>query len=161
MNDVAISFSDLGHAYRADRWVFRNHTAVIRKGRSFAVLGPNGRGKTTLLKILLGVLKPTAGSVQTNAAVAYVPQLFQVTFDYSVLDMVLMGRAKKIRLFSSPSANDRKIALQTLDRLGMGDLASHHFTNCLAVNDSLWSLLGRSLPKRVFCSLMSPLRPLT
>jgi iron complex transport system ATP-binding protein len=105
MTETVVSFDKLSYAYHPKRWVFRHYSATIAKGRVFALLGPNGRGKTTLLKLLLGALKPSEGSLAVKGQMAFVPQLFQVSFDYSALDMVLMGRAKKIGLFSQPSPN--------------------------------------------------------
>ncbi len=99
MTETVISFSDVGHAYRPGNFVFQNYSASVTKGQVFALLGPNGAGKKTLLKILLGALKPTEGVLSVKGHFAFVPQLFQVSFDYSCLDMVLMGRAKKIGLF--------------------------------------------------------------
>jgi iron complex transport system ATP-binding protein len=127
MSPVAFSFEGLGHAYLPQRWVFRNYSAALNKGQVFALLGPNGRGKTTLLKILLGVLKPSEGRVTVNGRVAFVPQLFQVSFDYSALDMVLMGRARKVGLFAQPSPADEEAALAALDRFGMAQLAQRPF----------------------------------
>jgi len=91
------------------------------------LLGPNGSGKTTLLKILLGALKPTTGSINVEGRTAFVPQLFQVTFDYSVLDMVLMGRARQVGLFSQPTAADEEAAMASLERFGIADFAGHPF----------------------------------
>src|SRR5262249_17712480 len=59
----AVQFQGLGHAYHPGHWVFRNYTALIKAGSIFAVLGPNGRGKTTLLNILLGIFRPEEGEV--------------------------------------------------------------------------------------------------
>ncbi len=55
------------------------------------------------------------------------PQLFQVSFDYTVLDMVLMGRARHVGLFSQPSAQDEEAAMASLDRFGMAHYAKHPF----------------------------------
>src|SRR5262249_16867970 len=107
-NDPAIRFEGLGHAYRPDHWVFRNYTATVGRGRIFSILGPNGCGKTTLLRIILGVLKPSEGSLHVHGGLAFVPQLFQVTFDFTVLDMVLMGRARHVGLLSTPTAGDEE-----------------------------------------------------
>jgi iron complex transport system ATP-binding protein len=123
----AVSFTGLGHAYLSGRWVFRDYAATIPKGCVFAVLGPNGRGKTTLLKVLLGTEKPSAGMVELNGQAAFVPQLFQVAFDYSVLDMVLMGRARRIGLFARPGRPDEAAAQAALDRVGMAHLAGQSF----------------------------------
>ncbi|MGA8169380.1 MAG: ABC transporter ATP-binding protein [Methylocystis sp.] len=127
MTDNVVEFEGLGHCYRPGAWVFRDYAARVKKGHVFAVLGPNGRGKTTLLKILLGALKPTAGTLKVEGQFAFVPQLFHVSFDYSALDMVLMGRAKKVGLFSQPSAEDEAAALAALERFGMADYAHRPF----------------------------------
>jgi iron complex transport system ATP-binding protein len=127
MAECAVSFSDLGYAYHPGKWVFRNYAASVARGSIFAILGPNGRGKTTLLKLLLGALKPTAGRLSVNGHFAFVPQLFHVSFDYSVLDMVLMGRAKKVGLFSQPTQADEDAALAALDRFGIGSFAPRPF----------------------------------
>lgn len=123
----AIRFEDLGHAYRRGDWVFRHCTATVAAGQVFALLGPNGRGKTTLLMALLGVMRPTEGTIEHSGRMAFVPQLFQVGFDFSVLDMVLMGRARHIRLFARPSRQDEDIALSALDRFGLADRADAPF----------------------------------
>jgi iron complex transport system ATP-binding protein len=125
MSGVAVHFEDLGHAYHPSRFVFQGYSAEVQRGSIFALLGPNGCGKTTLLKVLLGALKPTAGKIAIIGRTAFVPQLFQVTFDYSVLDMVLMGRARQVGLFSQPSAQDEEAALAALDRFGIADFARH------------------------------------
>jgi iron complex transport system ATP-binding protein len=127
MSEIAIEFNSLGHCYQGGEGVFRNYSAQVRKGEIFSLLGPNGCGKTTLLKILLGALKPTTGSVQSKATVGFVPQIFQVTFDYSSLDMVLMGRAKKMGLFSTPSKADREAALAAMERFSIAHLADRPF----------------------------------
>lgn len=127
MSEIAIQFDSLGHSYQTGKWVFQNYGAQIRKGEIFALLGPNGCGKTTLLKILLGALKPTAGTVQAAGTVGFVPQIFQVTFDYTSLDMVLMGRAQKIGLFATPGKSDREAALGAMERFGIAGLAERPF----------------------------------
>jgi iron complex transport system ATP-binding protein len=127
VSDPAIRFDDLGHAYKPGHWIFQNYSASVARGSIFALLGPNGAGKTTLLKILLGALKPTAGTIEVSGRTAFVPQLFQVTFDYSVLDMVLMGRARNVGVFSQPSARDEQAAMASLDRFGMAHYARDPF----------------------------------
>jgi len=126
-NGNAVEFDTLGFCYRADTWILRNYSASIRKGSIFAILGPNGRGKTTLLQLLLQALKPQEGNVDSEGILAFCPQLFQVSFPYRVLDMVLMGRARQIGLFSLPSSQDRDAALQALRRLGLEGLAERTF----------------------------------
>ncbi|MDR3569019.1 MAG: ABC transporter ATP-binding protein [Syntrophobacteraceae bacterium] len=127
MSDIAVRFYELGHRYSLSRWVFQDYRAEVARGSTFALLGPNGCGKTTLLKVLLGALRPAAGSIEVHGRTAFVPQLFQVTFDYSVLDMVVMGRARRVGLFSQPSMKDEKACLIALDRFGIADLAHRPF----------------------------------
>ncbi len=124
---MAVEFRELGHAYNPGRWIFQNYSAEIEPGSTFALLGPNGSGKTTLLKILLGALKATTGKVIVDGRTAFVPQLFQVTFDYSVLDMVLMGRARQVGMFSQPSVEDEQAAMAALERFGIAHFARHPF----------------------------------
>ncbi|CAN2535978.1 putative+ABC+transporter+ATP-binding+protein [Methylocapsa aurea] len=127
MTDAVVTIADLSFAYRPGQWIVHDYSATVEKGGIFALLGPNGRGKTTLLKLLLGALKPTAGRVSVRGQIAFVPQLFQVSFDYSALDMVLMGRAKKVGLFSQPSRADEEASLAALDRFGVAHLAKRPF----------------------------------
>jgi iron complex transport system ATP-binding protein len=127
MNDIAVGFNDLGYAYDPSRFVFQGYRAAVERKSVFALLGPNGCGKTTLLKILLRVLAPTAGSFEVHGRTAFVPQLFQVSFDYTALDMVLMGRARQIGLFSQPSIDDEQAAWAALDHFGLAGLANRAF----------------------------------
>ncbi len=127
MSEAAIEFHDLGHAYKPRHWIFEHYSAEVPRSSVFAILGPNGAGKTTLLKILLGALKPGAGTIRVRGRTAFVPQLFQVTFDYSVLDMVLMGRARNIGVFSQPSAGDEEAAMVSLERFGIAHYAQSPF----------------------------------
>lgn len=127
MTNPAICFENLGFSYAPGQWILRGFNGQVETGKVFAILGPNGRGKTTLLKLLIGALTAVEGHVHTTGKVSFVPQLFQVSFPYTVLDMVLMGRAHKIGFFSTPNRQDEDIALQALERLGLADLAGRSF----------------------------------
>jgi iron complex transport system ATP-binding protein len=122
-----ITFEGLGFSYATGQSVLRAYRGEIARGKVLAILGPNGCGKTTLLKLLIGALLPREGTIRVEGRVAFVPQLFQVSFSYTVLDMVLMGRAHRIGLFSSPSAEDERAALKALEKLGLADLAERPF----------------------------------
>ena len=127
MTESALSFDNLGFAYRAGHWVLRGYQGSVDRGRVFAMLGPNARGKSTLLKLLIGALQPLEGTVRRRGMIAFVLQLFQVSFPYLVLDMVMMGRARHIGLFATPSKRDEGAAMTALDRIGLADLAERPF----------------------------------
>jgi zinc transport system ATP-binding protein len=107
-------------------------TLRIEAGDYLAILGPNGGGKTTLLKVLLGLLAPDRGSVRVfgcapKAAagrVGYVPQVrtFDPEFPIQVLDVVLMGRLRP-GSWGRVRAEDRERARATLVQVDMGELA--------------------------------------
>lgn len=126
--ELAIRLDGLGHRYGAEDWLFRELSGVVRRGEVLAILGPNGRGKTTLLNILLGQLRPTQGTVAVDGSIGYVPQALSTPFPYSVLDMVLMGRARHVGLLRSPTRHDHAIAHAALDELGIAALAARAFT---------------------------------
>ncbi|MDR2178840.1 MAG: ABC transporter ATP-binding protein [Synergistaceae bacterium] len=126
---VLIRANRVGFRYSAtDDWILKNFSFELSAGEVMAVLGPNGRGKTTLLKLLIGLMKPAEGDIQCNGRLSYVPQVSTPAFDYKVIDMVVMGRASEIGLFSVPGATDYKYAGEALLRLGIADLAQRTYS---------------------------------
>jgi iron complex transport system ATP-binding protein len=124
-----------------DRVVGSGLDVTFNKGEVLALLGPNGGGKTTLLKTLLGLLAPKGGEVRLDdkplaahsireraRLIAYVPQTHVATFAFTVQAVVLMGRAAHGNLFSRPSAADRAVAAAVLERLGIAALADRPYT---------------------------------
>ncbi len=101
----------------------------LKQGDFLGILGPNGGGKTTLLKILLGILKPDRGVVRilgtvpndAKRRVGYVPQNtnFNVTFPISAFDMALMGRLSRSRIGQRYSKEDRNKVEEVLRKVGM------------------------------------------
>ncbi|NJN73471.1 MAG: metal ABC transporter ATP-binding protein [Limnothrix sp. RL_2_0] len=96
------------------------------------LIGPNGGGKTTLLKVLLGLITPQQGRVeilgrpvaQGRKYIGYVPQLLELdrNFPIQVKDVVNMGRLGKRKLFHRYNQKDREIVRRSLDQVGMSDL---------------------------------------
>ncbi|MEM1431418.1 MAG: ABC transporter ATP-binding protein [Pseudomonadota bacterium] len=111
-----------------DAWVFRGVSFELRRGQTGAILGPNGRGKTTLLKAITGLLKLTNGIAEAGGRIGYVAQRNDMAFSYKVLDIVVMGRAAHIGLFRTPGAEDYRIARRTLDRLGLGSFTDRLYS---------------------------------
>ncbi len=98
-------------------WVLRHLDFVLQTGQVLAVLGPNGRGKSSLLRVMAGLAQPQEGEVQCAVSVAYVPQFIHPSFEMTALDLVLTGRARQIGWKGAPSSHDRTIAHDCLRRL--------------------------------------------
>jgi len=112
---------------RSDTTVIEGYGLVVERASVLAVLGANGVGKTTLLDGIVGLLRPSAGKVRVEGVIGFVPQLFHATFSYSVLDIVLMGRARHIGLFGAPTTKDYEVARKYLEIIGVGALEERHF----------------------------------
>ncbi|MBP5639244.1 MAG: ABC transporter ATP-binding protein [Victivallales bacterium] len=118
------------------REVLHDITLTISEGMFAVIVGPNGGGKTTLLKLILGLLKPRYGSIsvfgmppeQARTSIGYVPQaiLFDDSFPATVLDIVLMGRIER-HFFSIYSKKDKETALRCLKDVGLDELAERPF----------------------------------
>ncbi|MER6528159.1 ABC transporter ATP-binding protein [Streptomyces sp. NPDC001508] len=141
----------LGHRYIRNRWVFRGVDVTAEEGRVLAVLGPNGRGKSTLLRILAGLATPTEGTVTATAPVAYVPQSHASAFAYSVADMVLMGRSRHLRAYAAPGRRDRELAAEAMERVGIAHLANHSYAE-LSGGEQQMTLIARALAAQ--CRMM-------
>lgn len=144
MTEPAIAFETLGHCYAPERWVFRGYSARLERGRIAALLGRNGCGKTTLLRLLLGLMRPTAGALRVTGRTALAPQNFQSHFGYSLLDLVLMGRARHVRMLSQPGRADAAAAMEALSRFGLADKARLPFDQ-LSGGQKQLALIARAL----------------
>lgn len=113
----------LGFRHRGHPWLLRDVNLEVSSGDVTALLAPNGRGKSTLLRCAAGLTKPSEGTLARSSAFGYVPQAHQVVFAFSALDMVLMGRARHLGPLSAPRAVDHDAAAAALARVGMSHLA--------------------------------------
>ena len=106
------------------RTLFKDISFSVPVGRSMAILGPNGRGKTTLLRALLGFQPLASGKRHAPKVAGYVPQHGASQAKLSGLDVVVMGRAVQLGLFGQPSAADREAAEAALVQVGACSLAN-------------------------------------
>lgn len=109
------------------RELLTNLSLQLSAGQVMAVLGPNGRGKTTLLRTMLGLLPAGKGQVRLGGHAAYVPQQAESLFPYTVLSMVTMGRARHLRWWQSPGKQDTQRAWDSLHAVQMAHLAQQSF----------------------------------
>ena len=138
---MSIEISALSFAY-GETPVLRGIDFTVPDGESAAVLGPNGVGKSTLFRCLLGLLKGYGGSITIDGEdtrrlsarrlakkVAYIPQSHYPSFNYSVFNMVLMGTTSQVSLLSSPGEKQRQASEEALERVGVGHLRDKGYTN--------------------------------
>lgn len=141
---VKLRIEGASQTYDGRRWQFRDLHLDLRAGQITAILGSNGRGKSTLLRVLAGLLKPSAGGVTLNPQTGFVPQEFSGSFPYSVLDVVLMGRARHIGLFRTPRKVDVEKAMEALHLTGMADYAPRNI-EALSGGERQLVLIARAL----------------
>ena len=122
-----LELDNAGFRYPGREWIFRGVSFRVVPGSVTAVLGPNGRGKTTLVRCAAGLLKPQEGAVRPDGVVGYVSQARGSSFAFRVLDMVLMGRVRQIHVFGTPSRDDRVAALDAMERVGIVHLRDRQF----------------------------------
>lgn len=124
---TAVSIRNLNFSY-GDQPVLNNLDLSLEKGLFYSIIGPNGSGKTTLLKNLQKILKPDSSCIFLNGEdirsvsikdlsrrIATVPQETHMDFDFTVLDMVLMGRAPYLKRFESEGAYDLELAKTAME----------------------------------------------
>lgn len=139
-DNVLLSVKDLATAHHKQR-VSDGITFTLKKAQSLCILGPNGEGKTTLMKTLLGLLPALSGSIFYHGKAlstlpfkararlfSYVPQNSAVNFSFTVMQMVLMARTSQLSLFEVFSQQMHEKAFALLQQLDIADLANKNYT---------------------------------
>jgi len=124
-----------------NKTVLRDINIDIAHGEIVTLLGPNGCGKSTLIKLMLGLYRPVQGSIYLDGVdisrlasktiarmIAYVPQIHRSSFPYTVMDIVLMGRIPHKTFFFRYSKKDISIAGDAMERLSISHLAERPYT---------------------------------
>ncbi len=139
------------------RTVGRDVSFTLGAGEVLCVLGPNGGGKTTLFRTLLGLLERHSGSIRLEdqplenlsraeiaRRVGYVPQGHSAYFAYTVREFVLMGRTAHLGVFASPAKKDFRVADRALESLGIAQLADKPVTE-ISGGERQLALVARAL----------------
>jgi zinc transport system ATP-binding protein len=159
MSDPLVHVRDVTAGYGSE--VVLDHVSLaIQPGDFLAVIGPNGGGKTTLLKVILGLLRPWSGEVvfqlpggsggsggrDPRGRLGYVPQFstFDKDFPLRIADMVLMGRLGRGNLLRAWSRDDRAAAAAVLERLGLAGVAEARVAE-VSGGQLQRALIGRAL----------------
>jgi iron complex transport system ATP-binding protein len=140
--------------------VLRDLSLSVGAGEMVCILGPNGIGKTTLFKTLLGLLDLQGGEITVDgenvrhwprrrfaSVVGYVPQAHIPPFPFAVLDVVTMGRTAHLGMFASPAREDRRIAEESLETLGIAGLRHRLYTE-ISGGERQMVLIARALAQR-------------
>lgn len=138
----------------------------LGEGELIALLGPNGAGKTTLFRCILGLNEGYTGSItvegsevrsltprQLSHRIAYIPQIHYPAFQYSVLEMVLMGTTHRLSVVSAPGKRENLDAMQALDTLGIAHLAQRDYGR-LSGGEQQMVLIARALVQQTKLLLM-------
>lgn len=153
MKKNAITAEHLSFAYEKTP-VLENISFSIAEKEFIGVIGPNGGGKTTLLKLIMGFLKPLAGKIEifgespqaSRGQMAYVPQSmrFDRAFPISVLELVLSGRLSTLPWWGQFRQKDHAAALEALERVNLADFQHHPF-GTLSGGQAQRALIARAL----------------
>ena len=137
MNTPILEFSHVSFGYHPEHPILQDLSFKIYSGRVTAIMGPNGVGKSTLIKMVLGWLSPCGGNIylegrpihnfprrERSRLLSLVPQSEHTPFDYSVLDYVLMGRAPHLHPLGLPGMVDTQAALLAIEQVGLMNLVN-------------------------------------
>ncbi|RKX27230.1 MAG: ABC transporter [Candidatus Zixiibacteriota bacterium] len=153
VNELVLNINRVSFSYNSEV-IFDNINLTVHEREFVWIVGPNGGGKTTLMKIILGLLTPSGGSVEifgtsplkARSRIGYMPQhaYLDQRFPITVLEIILMGQLKKGIKAGLFSSRDRRAAFETLELIGMSDLSGRPFGE-LSGGQQRRLLIGRAL----------------
>ena len=156
---MSIEVKDLSFSY-SERPVLHNINFSVGRGEFLSILGPNGVGKSTLFRCVLGLLSGYTGQVLVDGTdsrtfstreaakhIAYIPQSSRSIFNYSVFDIVLMGRTSGLATFRSPGKADRELCHWAMEKVGITRLADRCFHR-LSGGEQQLVLIARALVQK-------------
>lgn len=162
---MSISVNNLSFSY-GENQVLKDVSFQFDYGDFVSVIGPNGAGKSTLFKCLLGINKLKGGSILIDGKdiseygqrelakrVAYIPQFHAPAFNYSVMDMVLMGTTAQLGYKSSPGTKQIKTAQSALEQLGIAHLRDRGFKN-LSGGERQLVMIARAIAQKAKIMIM-------
>lgn len=137
--------ANLGYGRRS---VITGLNLSLTTGDFLGIVGPNGTGKTTILKAILGIIKPQSGDIMRRPGVrfGYVPQrqFIDEVYPLTVLDVALMGRYPLLSVFGRPRTKDKEAVLKCLEHVGITDLANRPYRE-LSGGQKQRTLIARAL----------------
>lgn len=156
---MKLEINNLSFNY-SNKPILQDVSLSIETGDMLALLGPNGTGKTTLFKLILGLLKSNQGEILINGQnmnkmtrvniaqlIGYVPQNHVPPFSFRVMDVILMGRTAHLKPFSAPSEKDKKIALEVMEILNINYLKDKLYTE-ISGGERQLVLIARALAQK-------------
>jgi len=161
-----LTVKNIRYWYRSERIILEDISFELAEREILCLLGPNGTGKTTLLRCILSLHSPKNGEIELHgkpirsippakraAMMAYVPQATTVAFPYTALEIVLMGRVSHIGLGGRAGKTDRQLAVEAMERLGIIDLAENRFDE-MSGGEKQMTLVARALAQQAQILIM-------
>ncbi len=162
---MSIEVQNLSFSY-GDRQVLHDISFSVGRGEFLSILGPNGVGKSTLFRCVLGLLSGYTGTVTIDGLdartmsireaakhIAYIPQSSRPIFNYSVFDIILMGRTSGLSTFRSPGKRDREKCEWAMEKVGISHLAQRCFHR-LSGGEQQLVLIARALVQDAPCLML-------